>query len=65
MYCAEESCIENLQTLTQTYAVGRDNSLGLNEDQRTLPSWPKTPQHNPEESIGIRKPGPSVMSRKN
>jgi hypothetical protein len=41
-----------------------DNSLGLNEDQSSLPSWPEAPQHNPEESIGIRKPEPRAMSRK-
>ena len=42
-----------------------DNSLGSNEDQSSLPSWPEAPQHNPEESIGSRKPGPRAMSREN
>ena len=40
-----------------------NNSLGLNEDQSSLPSRPEAPQHNPEESVGIGKPWPRAMSR--
>jgi hypothetical protein len=40
-----------------------NNSLGLNEDQSSVPSRPEAPQHNPEESVGIGKPWARAMSR--
>lgn len=40
-----------------------NNSLGLNEDQSSLPTRPEPPQHNPKESVGTGKPWPRAMSR--
>jgi hypothetical protein len=40
-----------------------NNGPGLNKDQSSPPSRPEAPQHNPEESVGIRKTRPWAMSR--
>jgi hypothetical protein len=40
-----------------------DKRLGSNEDQGPFPPRPGAPQHNPEESVGIRKTRPWAMSR--
>jgi hypothetical protein len=46
-------------------AMPANNSLGLNENQGSLPSRPDTQQGNPDESINAGKPWGRVTSRQN